>query len=48
MWCKCFQSRLYELQNRERISLAARRQQTVVKHGDVDAFVRHVDSGDDL
>ena len=23
MWCKCFQSRLYELQNRERISLAA-------------------------
>ena len=33
---------------KQRKDQPGRRQQTVVKHGDVDAFVQHVDSGDDL
>ena len=33
---------------KQRKDQPGRRQQTVVKHSDVDAFVQHVDSGDDL
>ena len=33
---------------KQRKDQPGRRQQTVVKHGDVDAFVQHIDSGDDL
>ena len=33
---------------KQRKDQPGRRQQTVVKHGDVNAFVQHIDSGDDL
>lgn len=33
---------------KQRKDQPGRRQQTVVKNGDVDAFVQHIDSGDDL